>query len=156
VHDLACGGGDDDDEDDGDWEILADDPYEGVPIPDLSQLAQEQWLEAMRPLGRNDRIRAMNTLPVHRIPAAMIVLDKLVSQEDAARARARTAPPARLPCPDPPATGARRQVNFRLGPGEHARLVEASRLFAMSPTVLARVLTVRGVDRALRDARRDG
>jgi hypothetical protein len=87
---------------------------------------------------------------------AMIVLGQLVSQEHAAKARARTSPPARLPSGDPPPTGMRRQVNFRLGPGEHARLVEASRLFGMSPTVLARVLTVRGVDRALREARRDG
>jgi hypothetical protein len=56
---------------------------------------------------------------------------------------------------DPPSTGARRQVNFRLGPGEHARLIEAAKVFGMRPTVLARLLTVRGVDRALREARRD-
>ena len=56
---------------------------------------------------------------------------------------------------DSPPTGARRQVNFRLGPGEHARLIEAARVFGMRPNVLARVLTVRGVDRALRETRRD-
>jgi hypothetical protein len=41
------------------------------------------------------------------------------------------------------------------GPGEHARLLEAASLFAMTPTTLARVLTVRGVERALYEHRRD-
>ena len=147
VHELA--------RDDGDWEILADDS-DGDRIPNLSQLPQEEWLEALRPLCRNDRIRAQNTLPLARIPEAMIVLSELASQEYAARARARMAGPARLPAGDPPPPGARRQVNFRLGTGEHARLVEASRLYGMSPTVLARLLTIRGVDRALREAQREG
>ena len=52
--------------------------------------------------------------------------------------------------------GPRRQVNVRLGPEEHARLVEAPGLFGMQPSVLARVLTVRGVARALREARPGG
>lgn len=146
--------------DDDDWEldIVVDDDnaHDREPIPDLSRLPQAQWLDVMRPLSRNDRIRAQNTLPVDRVGRAVAVIGQLSLEEGAERARARMAPPARLPSADPPPTGARRQVNFRLGPGEHARLVEASRLFGMSPTVLARVLTVRGVDRALREARRDG
>jgi hypothetical protein len=43
-----------------------------------------------------------------------------------------------------------------LAPLRHAtRLAEAARLFAMRPTTLARVLTVRGVDRALHEHQRD-
>ena len=41
------------------------------------------------------------------------------------------------------------------GPEEHARLTEAAKLFAMRPTTLARILTVRGVNRALYEERRD-
>ena len=43
-------------------------------------------------------------------------------------------------------------TTFRLGPDDHARLAEAARLYGMRPNVLARVVTVRGVDRALREA----
>jgi predicted HTH domain antitoxin len=46
-------------------------------------------------------------------------------------------------------------VNFRLGAEEHDRLATAARLFAMRPSTLARVLTMRGVDRALYEKRRD-
>jgi hypothetical protein len=97
VHELAG------DDDDGDWEVLAEDtvdPYDGDRIPDLSQLPQEQWLEALRPLCRIDRIRAQNTLPLDRMPA-IGVLSELASQEYAARACAKMARPARLPSGDP-------------------------------------------------------
>ncbi len=79
-------------------------------------------------------------------------------EEGATRARAISASPARLPSASPPPIGdpppgaPRRQMSFRLG--EHERLLEAARLFGMRLAVLARVLTVRGVDCALRDARR--
>jgi hypothetical protein len=154
------------DDDDGyEMDIVTDDPPEGPfgsePIPDLSRLPEEQWLDALRPLSRNDRIRAQNTLPLERVEAAMALIGDLICEEGAARARTRAAPPARMPSGDPPPIGhsppsePRRQVNFRLGPDEHARLIAAARLFGMRPGVLARVLTVRGVDRALHDARRD-
>lgn len=53
------------------------------------------------------------------------------------------------------ATGRLRTVSFRLGPDEHTRLLAAARLFGMRPTSLARLLTVRGVDPALHEERRD-
>lgn len=137
----------------------ADDGYEAGSVPDLSRLPQEQWIDALRPLSRYDRIRAQNTVPYEKVPVVGALIGELLYEESAARPRAIA---ARLPAGDPPPggdsspSGPRRQVNFRLGPGEHARLVEAARLFGMRPTVLARVLTVRGVDRALRDAHGDG
>jgi hypothetical protein len=46
-------------------------------------------------------------------------------------------------------------VNLRLGAEEHDRLAAAARLFAMRPSTLARVRTMRGADRALYEERRD-
>jgi hypothetical protein len=46
-------------------------------------------------------------------------------------------------------------VNLRLGAEEHDRLAGAARPFAMRPSTLARMLTMRGVDRALYEERRD-
>lgn len=156
----------DDDHDGHEGEIVADDgpravTGNGKPIPDLSRLPEEQWREALRPLSRYGRIRAQNTAPPQRIMVAMALTGELLLEDDARRARATAAPPAEMPVGEPPpltqrpSDASRRQVNFRLGAGEHARLVEAARLFGMRPSVLARVLTVRGVDRALSDARRD-
>jgi hypothetical protein len=44
-----------------------------------------------------------------------------------------------------------RQVNFRLSPAEHAQLVEVAHAYGVSPTRLARMLTIRGVKRVLED-----
>ena len=129
-------------------------PDDGELIPNLSRMPQERWLDALRPLSRAGRRRAANTVGMDKIRDATALIGELMVEDDAARARAFAAPPVQLPSGDPPPTGARRQVNFRLGPGEHARLIEAARVFGMRPNVLARVLTVRGVDRALREARR--
>ena len=118
-------------------------------------MPEERWLEALRPLNRIGRSRAMSTLGPDTIRRAMALNGQLILEGDAARARAFAAPPVQLPSGDLPSTGARRQVNFRLGAGEHARLVEAARVFGMRPNVLARLLTVRGVDRALHEARRE-
>jgi hypothetical protein len=130
-------------------------PDDGQLIPNLSRLPEKRWLEALRPLNRNGRSRAANTVGPDKIRQAMALIGELMLEDDAARARAFAAPPVQLPRGDPPPTGARRQVNFRLGPGEHARLIEAARVFGLRPNVLARLLTVRGVDRALREAHRD-
>jgi hypothetical protein len=130
-------------------------PDDGRLIPNLSRLPEERWLEALRPLNRSGRSRAANTVGMDKIRDAIALIGQLALEDDAARVRAFAAPPVQLPSGDPPPTGARRQVNFRLGPGEHARLIEAARVFGMRPNVLARLLTVRGVDRALREARRD-
>ena len=126
------------------------------PIPALARLPQDQWLNALRPLGRYARTRALNRLQtMEQVAFANSVIGQLIVEEDIASQQAIAAPTPRLPIGDPPPRGPRRQVNFRLGAGEHARLIEAARLFGMRPNMLARLLTVRGVDRALSDARRD-
>ena len=53
------------------------------------------------------------------------------------------------------ARSTRTPPDARLGAKEYERLVAAARLFAMRPSTLARVLTVRGVDRALYEEQRD-
>ncbi len=126
------------------------------PIPDLARLPQAQWLDALRPLSGYERTRALNRLPtMEQVSFAYSVIGQLMLENSIASQRAIAAPAPRLPVGDPPPNGPRRQVNFRLGAGEHARLLEAARLFGMRPNMLARLLTVRGVDRALSDARRD-
>ncbi len=130
-------------------------PDDGRLIPNLSRLPEDRWLEALRPLNRSGRDRATSMVAPDKVRHVMALKGQLSLEDDAARARAFAAPPVQLPSGDPPPAGARRQVNFRLGPGEHARLIEAARVFGMRPNVLARLLTVRGVDRALREARRD-
>lgn len=128
----------------------------GEPIPDLNALAHEQWLEVLRPLSPMTRIHATSCL---RTPAeaqvGMEIRGQLWLEDATPGARADAAAPPRMPAGAPPARGASRQINFRVGPDEHARLVAASKLFAMRPTTLARVLTMRGVDRALYEERRD-
>jgi hypothetical protein len=52
-----------------------------------------------------------------------------------------------------PQRGSSRQVNFRLGPEGHSRLVEAAQFYGMRPSTFARLLTVRGVDAALYEKR---
>jgi hypothetical protein len=130
-------------------------PDDGRLIPNLARIPEERWLEALRPLNRPDRRRAANTVGMNKIGHALALIGQLMVEDDAARTRAFATPPVQLPRSDPPPTGVRRQVNFRLGPEEHARLIAAARVFGMRPNVLARLLTVRGVDRALREARRD-
>ena len=126
------------------------------PIPDLARLPQEQWLDALRPLSRSERTRALNRLQtMEQVSFAYSLIGQLMVEGNIASQRAIAAPTPRLPVGDPPPHGPRRQVNFRLGAGEHGRLLEAARLFGMRPNMLARLLTVRGVDRALADARRD-
>jgi predicted HTH domain antitoxin len=46
-------------------------------------------------------------------------------------------------------------VNLQLGAEQHDRLAAAARLFAMRPSTLARMLRMRGVDRARYGERRD-
>lgn len=130
--------------------------YRGEPIPDLTALPQERWLEVLRPLSHWPRIHATAGLPtLEQSRAAAVIKGQLMLEDGAARARAHDGPPPRMPSGVPPARGASHQVNFRLGPAEHARLAQAAKLFAVPPTTLARMLTMRGVDRALYEERRD-
>jgi hypothetical protein len=130
--------------------------YRGEPIPDLNALPQDRWLEVLRPLSHWPRTHAISRIrAIEHVAAARMVMGQLLL-EDGRRSRSlddEPVPP--LPAGAPPPHGASHQINFRLGPGEYASLVEAARLFAMRPTALARVLTVRGVHGALCEDGRD-
>jgi hypothetical protein len=73
---------------------------------------------------------------------------------DDAESRAFNALPPAVPGGATLAPGPARQVGFRLGPDDYERLQRAARLYAMRPSTLARLLTVRGVNLALHEARR--
>lgn len=127
----------------------------GEPIPDLSVLPQERWREVLTPLSPYTRQLAKGTVGSmsDALAANILVGDLLVT----APAPSLAVAPAPMPrsVADPPARGSRRQVNFRLSADEHARLTQAARAFGMRPGALARLLTVRGVDRAVYEERRD-
>lgn len=129
--------------------------YRGEPIPDLDALPQDRWLEVLRPLSSWPRTHAIARVStIERAQAARTVEGQLLLEDRPPESFDDGLPPP-MPAGAPPPRGASHQINFRLGPGEYASLVEAARLFAMRPTTLARVLTVRGVNRALYEARRD-
>jgi hypothetical protein len=125
----------------------------GEPIPDLARLPRERWRAALRPLGGLTRqLSAASVATPADARAAMVLVGELLLEGR---------PPGALPAAPrmpsgaaAPARGSSRQVNFRLGPEEHARLVEAARAYGMRPGTFARVLTVRGVDAALYEERR--
>lgn len=129
--------------------------FQGEPIPDLNALSQDRWLEVLRPLSHWPRVHATAALrTAEQVHAAWEIKGRLLLEDGPApRQRPIEAASRAIPRGAPPARGAGRQINFRLGPQEHARLVEAAGLFAMTPTALARILTVRGVDRALHEER---
>jgi hypothetical protein len=128
--------------------------YRGEPIPDLNALAQDRWLEVLRPLSHWPRAHAIARVrTAEQARVALAIKGQLWLEDGPPPSLADDAVPP-MPAGAPPARGASRQINFRLGPDEHASLVEAARLFAMRPTTLARVLTVRGVSRALYEERR--
>ncbi len=127
--------------------------YFGEPVPDLDRIPRERWREVLIPLRHRTRQIAMAGTQKDFVAAAQLVGGLLIEVGDSG-ARARDAPPPGLPEGAPPSRGASRQVNFRLGPDAHERLLEAARLFEMRPSALARLLTVRGVDRALYEERR--
>ena len=127
-------------------------------IPDLSRLTWDGWLDALRPLNPQQRIAACNFVTTQaEVSRVLALIGQLKLEEGAAQVRAIVATPPRMPVgdPPPPMELARRQVNFRLSTGEHVRLLEAARLFGMRPNALARLLTMRGADRALAEARSD-
>ena len=131
--------------------------YLGEPVPDLNALPRERWADVLRPLRERTRRYAVAGLRTQEAyVAGQILVSDLTLQDGAARSRARQAAPPRMPGGAPPTKGSQRQVNFRLGPDEHARPRKAAELFGMPPTTLARVLTVRGVDAALYEERAAG
>jgi hypothetical protein len=150
----------DDDLNEESWPVYAEPPqthdgmpirgwHRGEPIPDLDRIPQARWREVLAPLRRGTRQVAMSGTQ-RDFTAAAILVGELLADDPPIDAT-----PPDMPAGVPPRRGAGRQVNFRLGAEEHDRLATAARLFAMRPSTLARVLTMRGVDRALYEERRD-
>ena len=130
--------------------------YRGEPIPDLNALAQEDWLEALRPLRPWTRkLATARVRTAEQARQAGIIRGQLILEDPVPQARDVERAVPRMPAGAAPRRGRGPQINFRLGRDEHARLLEAARLFGMRPTSLARLLTVRGVERALYEERRD-
>lgn len=127
----------------------------GEPAPDLRRIPRERWRSALAPLsGRARRVAAATVSGPDDVLDVMQLIGELML-EDPLAPRERPVPVPRTPrAGPPPARGASRQVSFRLGAHEHAQLVRAAGLFALRPAVLARLLTVRGVERALYEERR--
>ena len=128
--------------------------FRGEPIPDLNALPQEDWLEALRPLRPWTRkLATAQVRTAEQARQAGILRGQLILEDPIPRDVEGALP--RMPAGAAPPRGRGPQINFRLGRDEHERLLEAARLFGMRPTSLARLLTVRGVDRALYEERRD-
>ena len=127
----------------------------GEPLPDLSRLPQDRWTEVLRPLSAGTRRRAVASVatPADVLAALALVTDLMLEDPPPGALPPATPMPPRVPAPR---RGSSRQVNFRLGPDEHSRLVEAARMYGLRPGTFARLLTVRGVDAALYEKRRAG
>jgi hypothetical protein len=128
----------------------------GQPVPVLRLIPKERWREVMAPLGPAARRAAANSADSEDISVAMALVGELAIADGAGKAAALTSPPPAVPgaTPGPHVCRGSRQINFRLGPTQYERLVQAAAIFRMRPTTLARVLTVSGVDRALYEERR--
>jgi hypothetical protein len=126
---------------------------EGV-FPDLREIPAEQWQEALRPYSPSLRLLAIERLDAQRSQEAHAVLIRLGTEDQQRREEAlvRSAPPdvGRLPRPILIRREVR-QVSFRLSLGEHDELRRAAAAYGVSNARLARMLTIRGVRRALRD-----
>lgn len=123
------------------------------PVPYLQRIPEDRWRDALAPLS----FAAQRAAGLRGGRAAtMLVMEMRYCEggadavRDAAPVVLRGAPPRE------PGRGAGRQVGFRLGPTEHERLAQAARLHGVRPATLARMLTVRGVEAALREADRAG
>jgi hypothetical protein len=130
------------------------------PIPDLSRIPREHWLEVLRRAHPEAARYAHLDLPDGERPQAKLVATEALL---AGPIRETVAPdavayPPALPGGRPPATrGERdRQVNFRLTPPVFSELEHAARIVHMRPTALARLLVTRGVTQILREATEHG
>jgi len=123
-------------------------------VPELTEIPGDRWEEVLRPLEPDLRAVAAARLRPDRALAAEAILLRLEDEDEERRLRALTesappdvAPPARRPYVrlEP------KQVSFRLSEAEHRRLQRAARAYGTTGARLARMLTIRGVRRALRD-----
>ena len=127
------------------------------PVPDLRRIPRAQWRDVLSPLSPLTRRLSMGSAgSLAAVRDAMCLVGELILSDGVPSQQRPLGMPPRMPAADPPPRGAtRRQVSFRLGPDEYARLEEVAELFALRPAALARMLTVRGVERTLYEERRD-
>lgn len=134
----------------------------GRPVPDLRRIPRERWRDALRDASPVARRQAAATVSVPEDVAPVLAMigeldaeGPTVGAPDPSGATERLAYPAALPVPTRPRPGraAPRQVTFRLGDVAYADLARAADLVEVTPTTLARLLTVRGVRGMLAEER---
>ena len=128
--------------------------HEGEPIPDLSRIPKDRWVDALRPSSPRVRRHAISTVTTFDdVAPACQAVAWLAFEDEQRRAEAlrRSAPPP-SPTGLAKARGRRmRQVNFRLTPAEYQDLRSVAFDYGVTATQLARMLTIRGVRRARDD-----
>jgi len=139
----------------------------GEPIPDLSKIPEERWVEAVTPLSSRGREMAIDLARPRVDPLAIGTLILELPRPRAAGPDGRIAAMhagTEMPRPGPltvgDAVGAAapkrrdsRQVGFRLTDEQYAELEAACAEFDLRPGQLARMLVHNGVRRVLYEAR---
>jgi hypothetical protein len=126
--------------------------HDGDPVPDLSVIPQREWKEVLAWCEPHVRSRAVATAKTHEDNvAAQWTLYQLGADAHRRRqaALADSAPP---PAPVVSRNVVRRdirQVNFRVSDEEYELLDQAARAYGVSAPRLARMLAIRGANRAL-------
>jgi hypothetical protein len=135
--------------------------YGEHPIPDLSRIPQEHWVDVLIHAHPETYGAACEDLPPGTIRAALIARGQALMERPLPEARPvpvaayeAAASPRTIPRIDVarPAAERFRQVNFRLSSAEYARLEQTARLLGLRPSAAARVLVVRSVQQVLREA----
>jgi len=129
--------------------------HEGQPVPDLDAIPFSEWKAVLAWCDPWIRTRAVGTTTSHednvRAQWALheLSLDAHRRREEAL---ARSAPPPAPIVPPHTLRHDRRQVNFRVSHEEFDLIDRAARAYGVSAPRLARMLTIRGVRRALEGA----
>ena len=126
----------------------------GEPIPDLRRIPRERWREVLRPLRQRTRRYSLASSGSLWREAVQVVSELDIEDPAPFMARSAASDPPRMPAGVAPSRAPARQISFRLDADEYGRLCAAAELYSLRPTTLARVLTTRGVDRALYEERR--
>ena len=124
-------------------------------LPQLSALPRSRWIDALRPLDRQERSWAMGRLAreagFEAVDQAQIALGALSMERPR---RAQPVPVPTLPVRPARPQDRRRQVNLKLTDREHDALATAAELVALRPPQLARLLVARGVQELCREYER--
>jgi hypothetical protein len=130
--------------------------YGPWPVPDLARIPREHWKEVLLASHPNVRRMALSASDADLADQARIELEVSAQENEARRrAKAEAAFPEGLPVAElrRPRTTRPRQVNFRLAATQYDDLVAVADLLGLRPAQTARLLTTRGVQQVLREAR---